>query len=113
MTNTYTWNFPAFDCYPLYESQKDVVYNIHWTLTAQDADGNLDSIYGTQGVTYEAGSPFTAFDDITLEQVTSWVEVALGEERVTELKASLDTKLNNIVNPTQVTKPTPWNVTAK
>jgi hypothetical protein len=26
MPNTYTWTFPAFTAYPVYESQTDVVY---------------------------------------------------------------------------------------
>ena len=41
----YTWDVSTVDTYPTLESNADVVYNVHWRLTAeddanQDADGN-------------------------------------------------------------------------
>ena len=42
----YTWNVSTVDTYPTLDGNADVVYNVHWRLTAErmmlinDADGN-------------------------------------------------------------------------
>ena len=58
----YTWNVSTVDTYPTLDGNADVVYNVHWRLTAeddanQDADGNnwTASSYGTQSVDTAAG----------------------------------------------------------
>ena len=38
----YTWNVSTVDTYPTKDSKNDVVYNVHWRLTATD-DTNKDS----------------------------------------------------------------------
>ena len=30
MANTYTWDCKTVDVYPEFESNSDVVYNVHW-----------------------------------------------------------------------------------
>ena len=44
MANTYSWQINALDTYPTQDSFTDVVYNIHWVLTAttsvNDEEGN-------------------------------------------------------------------------
>jgi len=32
----YTWDVSTVDTYPTLESNADVVYNVHWRLTAED-----------------------------------------------------------------------------
>ncbi len=63
----YTWNVSTVDTYPTLDSNADVVYNVHWRLTAeddanQDADGNnwTATPYGTQSVDTSDLSSFTA-----------------------------------------------------
>jgi hypothetical protein len=36
MAINYTWNVSTVDTYPTLESNADVVYNVHWRLTAED-----------------------------------------------------------------------------
>ena len=56
MANTYSWNCKTVDCYPTFDDETDVVYNVHWRLTATssevDAEGNpyVASVYGTQSI---------------------------------------------------------------
>ena len=108
MATTYTWGFPAFECYPTYESQTDVVFIIHWRVTADDGQGHSASVYGTQGVVYEAGTPFTPYADITPEQAEVWVQSAMGIDAVTALQQSLNSKIEALINPKSVTLPAPW-----
>jgi len=107
----YTWNVSTVDTYPTLESNADVVYNVHWRLTAeddanQDADGNnwTATSYGTQSVDTSDLSSFTSFADLTSSDVQGWVEAAMGSEAVTALKSGLDAQIEAKINPTSVTK---------
>ena len=100
----YTWNNKTVDTYPTLEGNTDVIFNVHWRLTGQDEDGNVGSSYGTQSLETSDLSNFTAFADITEEDINGWVETALGEEKVTGLKASIDAQIAEQINPTVVTK---------
>ena len=107
----YTWNVSTVDTYPTLESNTDVVYNVHWRLTAeddanQDADGNnwTASSYGTQSVDTSDLSSFTSFADLSASDVQGWVETAMGSDAVTALKSGLDAQIEAKINPTSVTK---------
>ena len=107
----YTWDVSTVDTYPTLDSNADVVYNVHWRLNAeddanQDADGNnwTATVYGSQAVDTSDLSSFTAFADLTSSDVQGWVEAAMGEEAVADLKAGLDAQIEAKINPTSVTK---------
>lgn len=111
MAINYTWNVSTVDTYPTLDGNADVVYNVHWRLNAeddanQDADGNnwTASSYGTQSVDTSDLSSFTAFADLTSSDVQGWVEAAMGEEAVADLKAGLDSQIESQKNPSSVTK---------
>ena len=101
---TYTWNNKTVDTYPNLDGNADVIFNVHWRLTGEDENGNVGSVYGTQSLDTSDLSSFTAFDDITEEQINGWIETAMGEDKVAELKASIDAQIEEKINPTVVTK---------
>ena len=111
MAISYTWDVSTVDTYPTKDSKSDVVHSVHWKLKATD-DTNKDSagnnwstsIYGTQAVDTSDLSDFKAFADLTVSDVQGWVEAALGADKVTEMKASLDATIAKLVTPTSVTK---------
>jgi hypothetical protein len=111
MAINYVWDVSTVDTYPTKDSNSDVVYNVHWRLTATD-DANTDSngnnwtaeVYGSQGLDTDDISSFTAFADLTSSDVQGWVEAALTADKVTELKASLDAQIAEKITPTSVTK---------
>jgi hypothetical protein len=103
----YTWTINPLEAYPTQAGETDVVFTAHWQLHATTGSYIATSI-GTQGLTYTAGTPFTPFNELTLEQVTGWVETAMGEGRVAELKAGLATQIENQINPPTVTLTSPW-----
>ena len=111
MAINYTWDVSTVDTYPTLESNADVVYNVHWRLTAeddanQDADGNnwTATSYGTQSVDTSDLSSFTAFADLSASDVQGWVETAMGSDDVTALKSGLDAQIALLITPTSVTK---------
>ena len=111
MAISHEWNVSTVDTYPRHEEKEDVIYNVHWRLIATD-DANNDSegnpqtaeVYGNQILDTSDLSIFTAFADLTASDVQGWVEAALGADKVTELKASLDAQIAEKITPTSVTK---------
>lgn len=108
--NTYSWTFPAIDVYPTQNSYSDVVYNVHWRLrgTDQSTSHSLE-VYGTQGVpaySPDSGS-FVPYEELTQEMVTDWVLTAMGD-RYGQLTASLDTSIQNLINPPTLQLAPPW-----
>jgi hypothetical protein len=111
MAINYTWDVNTVDTYPTKDSNADVVYNVHWRLTAtddanNDSDGNPQTatVYGAEGLDTDDISSFIAFADLTSSDVQGWVEAALGADEVTGLKASLDAQIAEKITPTSVTK---------
>ena len=110
MAINYTWNVSTVDVKEI-DGNADTVFNVHWRLTGtddanNDADGNPQaaSVYGTQSLDTSDLSDFTAFADLTVSDVQGWVEAAMGEEAVTNMKAGLDAQIEELVNPVVQTK---------
>jgi len=110
MAINYTWNVSTVDVKEI-DGNADTVFNVHWRLTGtddanNDADGNPQAatVYGTVGLDTEDLSDFTAFADLTVSDVQGWVEAAMGEDKITEMKAGLDAQIEELVNPTVQTK---------
>ena len=110
MAINYTWNVSTVDVKEI-DGNADTVFLVHWRLTGtddanNDADGNPQaaSVYGTQSLDTSDLSDFTAFADLTVSDVQGWVEAAMGEEAVTNMKAGLDAQIEELVNPVVQTK---------
>jgi len=108
MSVTNTWVIEQMNCYPQAEGETDVVFTVHWRINATDGTYNATS-YGTVGVTYEAGTPYTPYANLTQAQVVGWVQATLGPEQVASIEAGLVTNIANQVNPPVVTPPLPWS----
>jgi len=111
MAISYAWDVSTVDTYPTKDSNSDVVYNVHWRLTAtddanNDADGNpqTSGVYGSQGLDTDSISSFTAFGSLDAATVQGWVEAALTADTVAKMKASLDAEIALKITPTSVTK---------
>jgi len=107
MANTYTWVIDSLDCIPSLNGQTNVVSNVHWRVNGTDGTHN-STVYGTQLLTYTAGSPFTAYSALTKDTVIGWVQAAMGAERVALIQTTLDNLIANLANPPIVTPPLPW-----
>ena len=111
MAISYSWNVSTVDTYPTKDSNADVVYNVHWVLTAtdgtnKDSDGNnwTATSYGSQSLDTDSISSFTAFGSLNAAKVQGWVEAAMTADTVTAMKASLDAQIAESITPTSVTK---------
>lgn len=112
MSNTYQWGVLEMACYPEYEGQTDVVFEVNWCCTATNPDSPLFLTATNTGVATLSLSlveaPFTPYADLTQEQVIGWVQSALGEEGVAAVYARLDAQIQAKITPPVVTPPLPW-----
>ena len=111
MAISYEWDCKTCDTYPTKSGKSNVVYNVHWRLTAtdgtnKDSGGNnwTATSYGTKAVSTDDLSSFKNWSSLTNSDVQGWVEAAMGSSTVTDMKASLDAEIAEKVTPTSVTK---------
>ena len=108
MAVTYLWNVVQMDCYPELDGETDVVFTVHYTLSGEEA-GFSGGVYGSVGVTLDAGATFTPYADLTQAQVVGWVQDALGADQVASYEANVAQQINDQVVPPVVTPPLPWS----
>jgi len=101
MAVTYTWTIPTLE----HEIADGGVFVAHWRCTGVDENDNSASSYGTCSFTYDATSPdFTAYADLTEEQVQGWIWGAVSQE---DTEAAIATQIDAMANPTTAAG-TPW-----
>jgi len=105
MTTIFKWAVTAMDCYPQEDSLTDVVSTVHWTCFGTDGNYN-GSVYATCGVTYNTGSPYTPFDQLTQDQVLGWIWANGVDKTATE--EDVAKQIASQANPPVVTPPLPW-----
>jgi len=111
MEVTYNWNFNPLESYPTASGQTDVVFLVHWQITAET--GSYSSrIIGTQSVEYNSGSVFIPFNELTKNIVYGWVTSSMGEEHYNHLTASLIQNLESQINPPVLVQQAPWLTTS-
>jgi hypothetical protein len=105
MANTYQWIISQLDTAPSQDGLTDVVKTVHWRRSASDGEGHSAEIYGAMGCATPSETDFTAYPDLTFEQICQWLE---NGNNVEQLNATLDTQIENIINPPIIVLPLPW-----
>jgi hypothetical protein len=102
------WVITQMEVKPKEEKLVDVVIFVHWKRNASLIYGDktyYSAIYGTMSCEKPSETDFTAYSNLTFEQVCEWLEAGLD---VSELDATLDVQLKNQVNPPIITLPLPF-----
>ena len=107
---TFTWVINQMDTKPTEDGLTDVVVTVHWTRNAEQIVGGEPIIvlcYGTMGCTTPSSTDFTAYPDLTYEQVCSWLNTGLNVEAI---DLNLQQQIDNIINPPIIVLPLPWEI---
>ena len=119
MAITYTWEFPALDCYPTQEGKENVIFTVHWRLQGKDDKGNTGEMYSSVGLTLDPDAEFIPFESLTKETVQGWVETIFQNmnhhddiSTLDFMKANIEAQIQEKINPSRVTKIGPWTTTA-
>ena len=111
MSAEIVWSVTRMDCYPQAEGQTDVVFTVHWTCSGVQTNGDTTyngSVYSTCAVTYQAGTPYTPYADLTQDQVLTWCWANGVDKDATE--AAVEQQIQNQINPPVIQPPLPWAV---
>ena len=109
MTTTYNWQISQLDCKPQVGDMTDYVCVAHWRCTGDDGEGHSGQCYSTVSFAVDPEKTnFVPFNQITEAQAIEWTQAALGEEQVAAVYTSIDSQIENEINPPIVTPPLPW-----
>ena len=111
MNIIYNWIVNSMDCYPKQTEESNVVFKVNWGLTGSDESTGIGYggyINGSIDLTYEVGTPFTPYANLTENQVIGWVQTALGEEKIVKLKVDITKQIAEQMNPPIVKPSLPW-----
>ena len=112
MSATINWRVGVMECYPTYDQNTDVVFTVHWDCTGSETvSGSTYNgrVYGATGVTFHSGSDFTPYENLIPSQVLGWVWDAMGSGSKENYENSVQSQINNLINPPIVTPPLPWS----
>lgn len=101
----YNWIISAMDVKLSEEQMKDVVTLVHWRRVAIDGEFSAES-YGTCPVGSPTPEEFVSYEDLTKEEVESWLEAGLD---VAEIDANLAAQIELKKNPIDAQLPPPFN----
>jgi hypothetical protein len=105
MELTYNWIIVQLDTKPQAEGLQDVVSTVHWRRNITDGGTFIAESYGSMGCPTPSSTDFTAYEDLTKEQVEAWLIDGLDVQAIdTELLIQLD----NLKNPPIIVLPLPW-----
>lgn len=106
------WEIKQMDCYPQTGDYTNVVFNVHWQCykrvlpTAEDPKTYFAILTNTCPVSLDTSSPYTAFENLTQEQVLNWIWSS-GVDK-TSVEEGVQAQIDAQMNPPIVTPPLPW-----
>ena len=103
---TFTWTIANLE--RTNDDDKGVVV-AHYRVDGVDGEHTMGA-YGTQSFTPDPSADgYVAFADLTEATVVGWVQNALGgAEKVAEIEAAIQAKIDEVKNPTVVAE-IPWS----
>jgi len=108
MTKEYSWVISQMDTKPQEGNLTDVVVTVHWrrNVVAVDVDKTYYAdIYGAMNCKTPSETDFTAYPDLTYEQVCGWLN---DGNNVESLDENLNLQIDNQINPPIIVLPNPW-----
>ena len=105
MTLETKWLISQMDTAPSEDGLTDVVKTIHWRYKGKDGEYTAE-VYGSMACATPSETDFTAYEDLTYEQVCTWLEAGLNVEA---MDLNLATQIENLKNPPIIHLPLPWN----
>jgi hypothetical protein len=103
----YKWVIPknGLETAPSEDGLTHVVKTVHWIYKATDGK-YFAEVFSAMACATPSETDFTAYPDLTEDQVISWLEAGLD---VDALKENLDKQIEDQKNPPIVNLPLPWN----
>ena len=104
---TYAYSINSMSCYPQYDSEKDVVFQVLWTLTGTTAS-QTSSYSGPTLLPAPQGDDFTPYSQLTEEQVIGWVETSTDPDYLANAHQWIADDIAAKENPPVTNPSLPW-----
>ena len=112
MAATMTWEILNLVYYPIKDEKSKLVYQVHWCCFGteeKDDETYSSSARSNVSVKYDADASFTAFDDLTKDQVLGWIwksdaddESDIGKVDKSQVEANVQASVDEHITPTSV-----------
>ena len=103
----YTWKIRTLSAVNQDGIPPNTVNEVHWTLTGESGDYRAEISTFTQ-IEYNPDASFVPMQQLTEDQVVSWVENTMGEDRVNEFKAHVAKLIQDQAEATSTFVVPPW-----
>ena len=104
---SHIWKVSSLDYVVSQDGLPNVATTIHWRVSKEDANGNVGSAYGTQGLSGPSPHSFQAWENLNEAAVLAWLKNAMGAEQVKAIEDNIDAQIAEKANPTTGTG-VPW-----
>jgi hypothetical protein len=98
------------ECRVQEDGMTDVVYLVHWRVSATEVDGDKTysaSVYSTCSVPAPDPASFTSYANLTQEQVLGWIWANGVDKDATEAAVQQQIELQR--HPVVISPPLPWS----
>jgi hypothetical protein len=106
MAITYTFKVNKVEIAPSLDSLTDVVTRVRYDYIGVDEDGNTATFAGATPMPAPDSEHYTPFNQLTEEDVISWLEVVADKPHMQERIAK---QIEAIIAPKYVDVPLPWD----
>lgn len=103
----YTFTINALDVFKEKDGLQDVVYTIHWALTAENENGTTASAIGTKTMSDPNSDSFTPYNQLTEEMVVGWLKAEKVDSDF--IKEGLDKQISEKETPVKETRYNPFS----
>ena len=73
----------------------NIVKQVRFTITATDGTNTVSSFFPVT-LDYPEAENFTAFEELTRDQISTWVTNKVGQDQINALKAGLTSELKDL-----------------
>jgi len=109
MAATMNWNIENLMFYPAHDGKTNVVFEVPWVCHGtEEKDGVTYSsaARGTTMIAYDKDESFTAFDDLTQDQVLGWI---WKTDSKADVEANVQASVDEHITPTSLSgAPASW-----
>lgn len=92
----YNWQPHVLEVKLIDGTLENVIKTVHWRYAGTDENGNTAYVYGALQLPLPNEEKFIAFEQMTNEEVNSWLESILDVE---SLQENITSQIDKIVNP--------------
>jgi hypothetical protein len=103
MSTVYEWKIANLERH----TAEGLVFTVHYTVNADDGTYSTGA-YGSLGLEAPEPGSMIPFDNLTEEVVVGWVKDKFGDEKVAEIEAALQARLDEKHAPSKASG-VPWS----